>query len=289
MSDDFIFTRDPKNFKAMFVGQVDEFDHSDSWMGAGLVNNRGEQWKRSRLLLQPQFSRSIISDLEVLEQHLEDEWRLLDESLVRRWTPVIDFSHIFTNLTLGTSTEMLLGQRVNLQQPQVADAAGSNAKAVELRQHYHVGSALIYIKLLFGKKNWMIPIPRTSYHYGKIREYLRSFIDDALNLDDGKNDYVLESKDKFVFLRELIKSTRDAVEVENEILGVLSAGVGTTATLLTWALYLFARNPEVFEKVRTLVLSRFGSTPNNITLKGLAPSHSGDPTLGGYSTNPVPF
>ena len=121
----------------MFVGQVDEFDHSDSRMGAiepimgtGLVNNQGEQWKRSRLLLRPQFSRSIISDLE---QHLEDVWRLLDESLVRRWTPVIYFSHIFTNLTLGTSTEMLLGQRVNLRQFQVADAAGSNAKAVKLR------------------------------------------------------------------------------------------------------------------------------------------------------------
>ena len=276
LGDDFIFTRDPENFKAMFVDQVDEFDHSDSRMGAiepimgtGLVNNRGEQWKRSRLLLRPQFSRSIISDLEVLEQHLEDVWRLLDKSLVRRWTPVIDFSHIFTNLTLGTSTEMLLGQRVNLQQPQVADAAGSNAKAVELRQHYRVGSALIYIKLLFGKKSWMIPIPRLSYHCRKIREYLRSFIDDALKSEDGKSDHELGPKDKFVFLRELIKSTHDPVEVENEILGVLTAGIGTTATLLTWTLYFLARNPEVFEKVRTHVLSRFGSTPDNITLKGL--------------------
>lgn len=276
MGDDFIFTRDPENFKAMFVGQVDEFDHSDSrmgtiepLMGTGRVNNRGEQWKRSRLLLRPQFSRSIVSDLQVLEQHLEYVWRLLDKSLVGRWTPVIDFSHIFTNVTLGTSTEMLLGQRVNLQQPQFADAAGSNAKAVELRQHYRVGSALIYIKLLFGKKSWMIPVPRLSYHYRKIREYLRSFIDDALKSEDGKSDYEMGPKDKFVFLRELIKSTRDPVEVENEILGVLTAGVGTTATLLTWTLYFLARNPEVFEKVRTLVLSRFGSTPNNITLKGL--------------------
>ena len=115
----------------------------------------------------------------------------------------------------------------------------------------------------------MMQIPRLSYHCGKIREFLRSFVDDALNLDDGKNDYELESKDKFVFLRELIKSTRDPVEVGNEILGVLSAGVGTRATLLTWTLYFLALNPEVFEKVRTLVLSRFGSTPDNITLKAL--------------------
>ena len=48
----------------------------------------------------------------------------------------------------------------------------------------------------------------------------------------------------------------------------MSAGVGTTATLLTWTLYFLARNPEVFEKLRTLVLSRFGSTPHSITLKG---------------------
>lgn len=275
LGDDFIFTRDPENFKAMFASQVDEYDHSDSRMGAiepligtGLVNNRGEQWKRSRLLLRPQFSRDIISDLEVLEQHLEDVWRLLDKSLVSRWTSVIDFSHVFTNLTLGTSTEMLLGHRVNLQQPQIADVAGKNAKAVELRQHFHTGAALVYIKLLFGKKTW-IPIPRLSYHCEKIREYLRSFIYEALKFEDGKSDYELGSKDKFVFLHELTKITRDPVEIENEILGVLSAGVSTTATLLTWTLYFLARNPEVFEKLRTLVLSRFGSTSHNITLKGL--------------------
>ena len=165
---------------------------------------------------------------------------------------------------------MLLGQRVNLQQPQVADAAVSNAKAVEIRQHYHIGSALICIKLL-GGKTWMIPVPQLSYHGGKIREYLSSFIDEALKLEDGKIDYELGTKDKFVFLHELIRSTRDPVEVENEILGVLSAGIGTTATLLTWTLYFLARNPEVFEKLRTLVLSRFGlgQTPDNITLKEL--------------------
>ena len=97
---------------------------------------------------------------------------------------------------------MLLGHRVNLQQPQIADVAREIAKAVELRQHFHTGNALVYIKLLFGKKTW-IPIPRLSYHCEKIREYLRSFIDEALKLGDGKSDYVLGSKNKFVFLHEL--------------------------------------------------------------------------------------
>lgn len=276
LGDDFIFTRDPENFKAMFVTQVDEYDHGDArtatvepLMGTGILNNQGEHWKRSRLLLRPQFSRDIISDLEVIEQHLEDSWRLLDMSLEKGWTPVIDLMPIFTNLTLGTSTEMLLGQRVNLQDTQPARATGSNAKAIELRQHYHDASTRIYIKCLFGKKHWMIPDSRLSYHCGKIREYLRSFIDENLKRVDGESNHELGSKHKFVFLDELIKSTRDPVELENEILGVLSAAIGTTATLLTWALYFLARNPKIFEKLRTVVLSQFGPTPDNISLKGL--------------------
>ena len=277
LGDDFIFTRDPENFKAMFVSQVDEYDHGDArmatvepLMGTGGPNNRGEHWKRSRLLLRPQFSRDIISDLEVFEQHLEDVWRLLDDrSLGTGWTPVIDLSHIFSNLTLGTSTELLLGHRVNLQSSQIADVAGTNAKAVQVRQHFHISSAHIYIKLLFGKKHWMIPDPRLTYHCGKIREYLRSFIDENLKRLDGKRGHELGSRHKFVLLDELAKTTRDPVELENEILGVLSAGIGTTATLLSWVLYFLARNPKVFEKLRTVVLSQFGSMPDNITLKGL--------------------
>lgn len=277
LGDDFIFTRDPENFKAMFVTQVDEYDHGDArmatvepLMGTGGPNNRGEPWKRSRLLLRPQFSRDIISDLEVFEHHLEDIWRLLDDNVLEKgWTPVIDLMHIFTNLTLGTSTEMLLGHRVNCQQPQLADAAGSNAKAVDLHQHFYNGSARIYIKLLFGKKHWIVPDSRLSYHCTKIREYLREFIVENLKRGDGKSDHELGSKHKFVFLDELTKSTRDPVELENEILGVLSAGIGTTATLLTWVLYFLARDPKVFKKLRIAVLSQFGSTPDNITLKGL--------------------
>ena len=277
LGDDFIFTRDPENLKAMFVSQVDEYDHPDArvaalkpFTGTGIVNNVGEPWRHSRLILRPQFSHDTISDLEAVEQHLEDVWHLLDNmSVEESWTPVIDLSPIFMNLTLATTTEMLLGHKVNLQEPQMAETAGSNAEAVKLRQHFRSGAALTYIRLLCGKKYWIITEPRLGYHCGKIREYLSSFIHETLKCVDGKDDHAPGCKNKFIFLNEMTKHTRDPIELENEILGVYTAGVGTTATLLTWTLYFLARNPQVFKKLRTVILSQFGSTPDDITIKGL--------------------
>lgn len=277
LGDDFIFTRDPENLKAMFVTQVDEYDHSDAriaatepMLAAGVFNSRGEAWRHSRTLLRPQFSRDIISDLRVEERHLEDVWELLDTSLQEGWTSVIDLSPVFLNLTFGTSIEMLLGHKVNLQNPQDPQHQDTNDLSLEVQSHYRILSVLVYFKLLLGKKYWIVPDRSVSSHHSKaIREYLRSFITKSLEKPDTRGEDKLGTGDRFVFLDELIKETRDPVELENEILGVLSAGRATTSLLLAWAFYFLAREPRVFEKLRSAIMDQFGSAPGTITLKGL--------------------
>ena len=82
----------------------------------------------------------------------------------------------------------------------------------------------------------------------------------------------MTSEGRFIFLEELVKSTKDPIKLENEIIGVFAAARGTTASFLAWTIYFLARNPQVFDKLRAAVVSQFGLRSEGITLKGLEAS-----------------
>lgn len=277
MGDDLFLTRDPENLKAICVTQVDDYDFSDRRMkilepliGTGVLNNSGEAWKHSRALLRPQFARELLSDLEMEERHLNDVWPLIDKGLADNgWTGVTDLQNIFFDMTMGISIDFLLGHKTNVHPGQVANRKGSDTKALLMREHYAAASVWTYIKFLFGKTHWMVPSWSLRYRSGKIREFFRPFIRAALDRLDEEVDASLTSDGRFVFLDELVKSTRDPVKLENEIVGTLAAARGTTAAFLTWTIYFLARNPQIYDKLRAAVVSQFGLTPNKITLKGL--------------------
>lgn len=264
-------------FKAILVNQVNECDHGDNRItiveplaGTGVLNNQGEAWKYSRALLRPQFARDNISNLEMEERHLSDMWPVLDKEVGKDdgWTGVIDLQDIFPNLTLGTSVDFLLGHKVNLQSWQVDE------KAHELREKYRLAAVWAYFKFLVGRKHWMVPSWQLRHHSEKSRDFFRPFVRETLERLDNKGDGDMKGQDaktsgRFILLDELSKLTQDPVELEAEIIGVLSASRTPTTSLLSWAMYFLARNPGIFDKLRTAVISQFGTKPENITLKFL--------------------
>ena len=280
MGDDLIMTRDPENLKAILVTQLDDYGFGDKRMailepliGTGILNNEGEAWKHSRTLLRPQFAREIISDLEMVERHLNDMWPLLEkETEEGGWTGVTDLQSMFFDMTLGTTVDFLLGHNINVHTAQIANRRDSDTKALVMSQHYKAASVWTYIKFLFGTKHWLVPSWFLQYHSGKIRDFLRPFIRDALDRLDDKGEMSTKNEGRYIFLEELVKSTKDPIKLENEIIGVFAAGRGTTAALLTWTMYFLARDPRIFDKLRASVISQFGLTPETITLKGLEKS-----------------
>ena len=277
MGDELILTRDPENLKAICVSQVNDWDFGTDRMtilepliGTGVLNNAGEAWKHSRALLRPQLARDVISDLEMEERHLDDVWPVVDTELAENgWTGVIDLQGIFFNLTLGTAIDFLIGHKINVQNGQAANRKGRDIKAVTMREDYEAVAIWTYVKFLFGPKHWIIPSWSLQYRSGKIRGFLRPFIWAALDRLDEKEEVKLTNKGRYVFLEELVKDTKDPIELENEIIGAFAAARGTTAALLTWTVYFLARNPQVFDKLRVAVVSQFGLTSEGITLKGL--------------------
>lgn len=73
----------------------------------------------------------------------------------------------------------------------------------------------------------------------------------------GSTDPSLEEAggEKYVFLNELAKETENPVILRDQIVNILLAARDTTAGLLSFTLFILARRPDVWSKLREEVLS----------------------------------
>jgi len=81
---------------------------------------------------------------------------------------------------------------------------------------------------------------------------------------------VIESKDaadRYVFLTEMVKATRDPKQLRDELLNILLAGRDTTASLLSVTFHVLARRPDIFKKLKAEVDELRGVKPDYETLK----------------------
>jgi cytochrome P450 len=81
---------------------------------------------------------------------------------------------------------------------------------------------------------------------------------------------VSEKDEKYVFLYELAKETKDKRRLRDELLNVLLAGRDTTASLLSNMWFMLAKHPEIFAKLRQEVEETLqGATPTYEQLRNL--------------------
>lgn len=73
----YIFTADPENVKAILATQFEEYGKGETFhnvwkdfLGDSIFTTDGEQWKKSRNLIRPQFIKSRVSDLDIFEKHV---------------------------------------------------------------------------------------------------------------------------------------------------------------------------------------------------------------------------
>ena len=78
-------------------------------------------------------------------------------------------------------------------------------------------------------------------------------------------------KQRYVLLDALAETTRDPVELREHMISILLAGRDTTASLLSFVYAEFIQHPEVYQKLRSVVLEEFGtySNPRDITFSTL--------------------
>ncbi len=239
--------------------------------------------EHSRALLRPQFARDQVSDLELEEVHVQNMVRLLPTD-TSGWTGKVDIQPLFFNLTLDSATEFLFGETVNSQlagghdrpdPPSKKDVSGKKLDWSTFGADWDHATMTLGTRGRLGDVYWMHS-PK-SFHQSckRIHEFADYYVRLALTTDlsslKEKDASGAHKRDKYIFLQELVAQTRDPTELRSQLLNILLAGRDTTAGLLGWTFYTLVRHPEVYDKLRAIILDRFGtySQPRNITFANL--------------------
>jgi cytochrome P450 len=179
----------------------------------------------------------------------------------------IDLQPLFFSLTLDSATEFLFGQSVNSLN------SAEKSEQVKFGKDFDCAQNGLTMRTRFGKLVFLY----RNKPFDQACKNVHAFVDDIVQRElaksppkdvDESNDGKEESN-RYVFLTELVKATRDPTRLRDELLNVLLAGRDTTASLLSNTFHALVRRPEIFEKLRAEIDQLSGEKPDYETLRNL--------------------
>ncbi|OSC98998.1 cytochrome P450 monooxygenase pc-3 [Trametes coccinea BRFM310] len=280
MWDTSYFTTDANVTKAVLATEFLDFEKGDEFrdsmgtvLGTGVFNADGEMWKFHRNMTRPYFSRDRISHFELFDRHAN----LLISKMKDRFRGghAVDFQDAIARFTLDSATEFLFGKCVNslesdlpyahndpigpklVREPNVAERfaqAFSEAQQV-IALRWQVGWIWHMQELLRDK---------AAEHMQVVDQFLQPILEEAIAKNRAaKSQGSISSVDhkpdeNETLLDHLVRFTSDPAVLHDETLNILIAGRDTTATTLTYAVYLMCLYPDVFKRLRTEILEKLG-------------------------------
>ncbi|PNP47752.1 hypothetical protein THARTR1_10437 [Trichoderma harzianum] len=209
------------------------------FLGDGIFSQDGPEWKHSRDMIKPIFSRSELSDVERLNFHID---RLVN--LIPRDGSMIDLQDPINKMFIDSSSEFLFGKSMDLQlnDDDSNDAAdfltAFQACLVGLGKRRLLGH-LRHIYDLFDK-NW----PQSCQ---KVHHYTDIQIKRALEEISGPE---YKSESRYLLIHELAKQIRDPIKLRSQILQIWVPSRDTTALVVNSSIFQLARRPEIWEQLR---------------------------------------
>lgn len=200
-------------------------------LGQGLITADGDAWFRSRRVMQPLFSNSMMEEFS----HCMNRRTV---AMVHGWrNGLVNISAEITTLTLG-----IIGER--LFSDDVAAHAAPIARDLDLCQQQVIRRSMAPIDFsgfMPTFSQW-----RFSRALKRLDERMGSFI--------AKRRAGAEQRDLLgLLLGARDPETGDGLtdqQVRDEVLTMFFAGFETTTVGLSWALYLLAQHPQIMNRVR---------------------------------------
>ncbi|THV04324.1 cytochrome P450 [Dendrothele bispora CBS 962.96] len=276
-----LMTMEPEHIKAILATQFDDFhkgeEEEDQWnslLGSGVFNSDGDMWKFHRNMTRPFFSKVRISDYDVFERHAEETLSVLAERLASGHP--VDFQDAVARFTLDSATEFLFGKSVSstsagLHYPPSSPLSSSssaflNHPSSKFVTSFTKGQEVIALRGYRGK-HWRLFEPwqdEALKHRKAVEEFVGPILDEALrksrkdNVDMEKLGNMKEAKEEETFLEHLVKFTEDKKVVLDELLNILLAARDTTASLLTFSVYVLAQRPDVYARLKAEISDKMG-------------------------------
>ncbi|KAK0460387.1 cytochrome P450 [Desarmillaria tabescens] len=273
-----VVTMEPEHLKAILSTQHHDFPKGDdffsmteSLLGTGIFNSDGDIWKSRRAMLRPLFNKERISDLDIFERHTSSALTQIEKRL-REGYPV-DVQDAAARFTIDTATEHLCGKDVGSTSAQFPYPPGSQQK-ISLPLDNHPSDSFLrasseaqrqlLLRVLMGPY-W----PLREFFTDKLKplrkvinEFFEPLLVDTLERKSrGTNAPNVEKDEKeFVSLLDrLVQSTNDKKSIQDGLVDILIAGRDTTASLITFAVYMMCEHPEMVSRLRSEVIAKVGA------------------------------
>lgn len=268
LGDRVINTAEPENIKAILATQFKEFELPPRrkvafrpTFGHGIFTTDGKEWENSRALLRPNFTRSQVGDLETFESHIK--------ALIKRIPTngeTVDLQQLFFMLTMDSATEFLFGTSSD-----VLGTDSSRERGVKFQDAFTYVTERMGLESRVGKLATIFPNKKMDDSIKFVHEYIGPYIRKAVELRKPGfvDEKVEEGRARYVFLEELAKQNIGEKKIQDELLNILLAGRDTTASLLSYMFYMFARRKDVFGKVKAEVDALRGEMPSFEQLKSM--------------------
>ncbi|KAL9108606.1 MAG: hypothetical protein Q9227_006692 [Pyrenula ochraceoflavens] len=246
-------TMDSRNIQCVLATNADNFGNepmnrtpSQPFIGDGIITMDGASWKRSRQLINPIFARAQISELTGFDSHVQQLLRLIpcDGSTV-------DMQPLLKMLFLDSSTEFIFGRSANSLLPEItSDIARQLPKAFDealrgMRKRFMLGKLRF---LAGGHKAWLAKC-------AEVHSIIDRYINDEIERQKSTKTVEHDTDRTYVLLEELVRNNVDKQTIRNELLNIFFPGRDTAAVTTGNALFLLARHPKVWGKLREEVSS----------------------------------
>jgi len=275
--DERYFTTEPEHVKAILATQFDSFDKGPqtfaqfkSLLGTGVFNSDGDMWKFHRSITRPFFSKERISDFDVFDRHAEEAIKQAKDRLAQGYP--IDFQDLVSRFTLDSATEFLFKNDVHslaagLPYP---DHPSPLAKPNTLTFENHPSNA--FVRAFVGGQDLTALRGRAGSFWAlkemwgdvvaPLRKEVDRFVEPFLEIGATRKDESEKTSKAGVdetLLDYLVKQTSDRQVIKDELVNLLVASRDTTASLLSFSLYMLIENPEITRRLREEIISLVGT------------------------------
>lgn len=261
------------NFKDWAIGQrrIAQFG---PFLGNGIFTSDGAEWSHHRGLARPQFTRENINDLDGTEMACQDLIRVIELDASDQWTKAVDLLPLLYRFTLDAVTKFFFGQSVKSQLAAAGiHKAGTDGDATTQAMNVEFDRAWTDCQNWIGQRirmqglYWLMNGTKPRKPVKTVRNFASHYA--KLAIETRSRPEFGQEKKRFSLLEAMAADTTDPIELRDMILALLLAGRDTTANLLSWTFLLLSQNPSIFYKLRTVILSDFGTGMEKLDFENL--------------------
>lgn len=227
-------------------------ENMEELLGDGIFNSDGEIWRQQRKTASFEFASKVLRDFStvVFRDHAQKLGFILTEA-ARKKRPM-DLQDLFMRLTLDSICKIGFGVDLGNLSPQLPEvpfaAAFDKANHIvtlrfidpfwKLKRILNIGSESLLKRSLHVVDSFTYRVIQTR------RAELES-CKAAGNQDSARQDIL----SRFLLLSEHPENKLNDKSLRDVILNFIIAGRDTTATTLSWFIYMLTQHPDVAEKI----------------------------------------